>query len=100
MPDVLDCTVTREITFTCHSELKALRLVEHVAVDDQPDASLTRAFEFGYVIPGSVNTWSQCVEMDSAVRAAGPDVLPSLTVTVMRLRRRHIPLHQAIGRHV
>ena len=58
--ELLDVSaISREITFTCEDELKSLRLVESVTPSSFPDEAIVRTFDFGYVIPGSINTWSQ-----------------------------------------
>ncbi|KAJ4461707.1 putative GMP-PDE; delta subunit family protein [Paratrimastix pyriformis] len=63
---LLQCSsVAREFTFSSHNVLENLRLQQTVYLHDQPIEEWN--FEFGFVIPGSTNTW------ESVVLAAAPE---------------------------
>jgi retinal rod rhodopsin-sensitive cGMP 3',5'-cyclic phosphodiesterase subunit delta len=58
---VLQCeSVSREINFSSAKAINSLRLEQHVVLHGQ--IIETWAFDFGFVIPGSTNSWQSVVE--------------------------------------
>ena len=58
---ILKCRIaSREINFSSIEKIKKLRLVQYIYFNDE----ITEKFEFkfGFVIPGSTNTWQQTIE--------------------------------------
>jgi len=52
--------VSREINFTSAEELKAFKLIQRVYFKDKCIEEWF--FEFGFVIPGSTNSWQSLIE--------------------------------------
>lgn len=70
---ILKCrSVSREINFSSEQEMKRFRLEQRVFLNN--DILEEWFFEFGYVIPGSTNTWQNLIE----AAAAGQMIPPSL----------------------
>lgn len=58
---ILECrAVSREITFYSAEEIKNFRLIQRVYLNGKCIEEWF--FKFGYVIPGSQNTWEQTIE--------------------------------------
>ena len=58
---ILKCKLaSREINFSSLEKISKLRLVQYINFNDE----ITEVFEFkfGFVIPGSTNTWQQTIE--------------------------------------
>eukprot|EP00297_Palpitomonas_bilix_P018800 CAMPEP_0113899758 /NCGR_PEP_ID=MMETSP0780_2-20120614/20246_1 /TAXON_ID=652834 /ORGANISM="Palpitomonas bilix" /LENGTH=145 /DNA_ID=CAMNT_0000892035 /DNA_START=48 /DNA_END=485 /DNA_ORIENTATION=- /assembly_acc=CAM_ASM_000599 len=59
-PSITECAaVSREIVFHSDSEIKALSLTQSIFLGDQKIEVWD--FEFGFVIPGSTNSWEQTI---------------------------------------
>ena len=54
--------VTRQFTFASHCAMRHLFMVQRVLLDDAVVEVFD--FDFGFVIPGSTNSWEQIVEAD------------------------------------
>jgi retinal rod rhodopsin-sensitive cGMP 3',5'-cyclic phosphodiesterase subunit delta len=52
--------VAREINFSASEEIKNLRLIQKVMMNDYCIEKWS--FRFGYVIPNSTNTWEQIIK--------------------------------------
>ncbi|KAA0188406.1 cGMP phosphodiesterase delta subunit [Fasciolopsis buskii] len=64
---ILKCkAVSREINFSSAEALTKFRLEQKVFFKDQPVEEWF--FEFGFVIPGSTNTWQSLILADSVDR--------------------------------
>lgn len=60
---VLSCaSVSREITFNAPSEIRRLHLEQKILLHGETIEE--HAFDFGYVIAGSTNTWEQIILPD------------------------------------
>lgn len=70
--------VSRELNFTCGQEVHQLRLQQRVFF--QGTCIEECMFAFGYVIPGSTNTWQQVIEAAPADRMMPADVLSGKVV--------------------
>ena len=58
---LLDCrAVSREVNFSSEFKMKDFRLEQRVLLHDRPFERWT--FRFGFVMPGSTNTWQQVIE--------------------------------------
>eukprot|EP00039_Didymoeca_costata_P007710 m.103038 g.103038 ORF g.103038 m.103038 type:complete len:152 (+) comp13793_c0_seq5:156-611(+) len=58
---ILKCkAVSREINFSSAEEMNAFRLEQNVLFKDQPLEEWH--FDFGFVMPGSTNTWQSMIE--------------------------------------
>ena len=58
---LLDCrAVSREVNFTSEFKMKDFRLEQRVLLHDRPFERWN--FRFGFVMPGSTNTWQQVIE--------------------------------------
>lgn len=65
---LLKCkAVSRELNFSSSKQMEDFRLEQRVLLHDQPFEHWS--FTFGFVVPGSTNTWQQVIE-------AADDVLP------------------------
>ena len=53
---------TREINFSTDSKITNLRLEQTVLMNENPEEFFE--FQFGFVIPGSTNTWQQTILTD------------------------------------
>lgn len=53
---------TREIHFSANEKIQNLRLEQTVLMNDNPEEFFE--FQFGFVIPGSSNTWQQTILAD------------------------------------
>ena len=61
---LLDCrAVSREVNFTSEFKMKDFRLEQRVLLHDRPFERWN--FRFGFVMPGSTNTWQQVIEADT-----------------------------------
>mmetsp|Transcript_20367 Transcript_20367/g.48523 ORF Transcript_20367/g.48523 Transcript_20367/m.48523 type:complete len:132 (-) Transcript_20367:23-418(-) len=59
--EILKCTeVSREVNFTSASKIDDFSLVQHIFLQGQPIEEWN--FKFGFVIPGSTNTWQSVIE--------------------------------------
>ena len=58
---LLECrAVSREVNFTSEQEMRDFRLEQRVLLHDRPLEKWD--FRFGFVMPGSTNTWQQVIE--------------------------------------
>ena len=70
-PDILQCpAVSREINFTSMEEMESFRLEQRIFF--QGVCMEEWFFDFGFVIPGSTNTWQNTIEA-----AGGDQMLPA-----------------------
>jgi len=61
---ILKCkSVSRELNFSSEHEIHAFRMEQHILFKDQPFEQWM--FDFGFVIPGSTNSWQSIVEADT-----------------------------------
>ena len=68
---LLDCrAVSREVNFTSEFKMKDFRLEQRVLLHDRPFERWN--FRFGFVMPGSTNTWQQVIEAADEMRRSGP----------------------------
>ncbi|TPP63284.1 Retinal rod rhodopsin-sensitive cgmp 3-cyclic phosphodiesterase subunit delta [Fasciola gigantica] len=78
---ILKCkAVSREINFSSSEALKKFRLEQKVFFKDQPVEEWS--FEFGFVIPGSTNTWQSLIQADSVDRMIPAKLLSGNVVIV------------------
>lgn len=58
---ILKCkAVSRELNFSSERQMEEFRLEQRVLLHDQPFEHWS--FTFGFVVPGSTNTWQQVIE--------------------------------------
>ncbi|KAJ8602210.1 hypothetical protein CTAYLR_003639 [Chrysophaeum taylorii] len=58
---ILSCkAVSREVNFSSRDQLESLRLEQQILLHDKPFEEWR--FTFGFVVPGSTNTWQQVIE--------------------------------------
>jgi len=63
-PDILRCrAVSREVNFSSVAQLENFRLEQRVLLHEHPFEEWL--FTFGFVMPGSTNTWQQVIEAAS-----------------------------------
>ncbi|CAH8669026.1 unnamed protein product [Schistosoma margrebowiei] len=78
---ILKCkSVSREINFSSKEQLENFWLEQEVFLRDQSIENWS--FEFGFVIPGSTNTWQSLIQSDSADRMIPAKVLSGNVVIV------------------
>ncbi|KAL5252613.1 hypothetical protein ACHWQZ_G015406 [Mnemiopsis leidyi] len=71
---ILKCrSVSREINFSSEQEMKRFRLEQRVFLNSEILEEWF--FEFGYVIPGSTNTWQNLIEAAAANQMIPPSLL-------------------------
>ncbi|KAI9339306.1 phosphodiesterase 6D cGMPspecific [Obelidium mucronatum] len=76
---ILKCkSVSREIDFSSVHLIQHFRVVQSVFVHGQQVESFH--FDFGFVIPGSTNTWQNIIEADEEGGMIPPEVLSGNTV--------------------
>ncbi|CAH8661272.1 unnamed protein product [Schistosoma guineensis] len=79
VPDI-EHEVSREINFSSKEQLENFWLEQEVFLRDQSIENWS--FEFGFVIPGSTNTWQSLIQSDSADRMIPAKVLSGNVVIV------------------
>ncbi|KAH8867632.1 Retinal rod rhodopsin-sensitive cGMP 3',5'-cyclic phosphodiesterase subunit delta [Schistosoma japonicum] len=78
---ILKCkSISREINFSSEQPLENFWLEQEVFLRDQPIENWS--FEFGFVIPGSTNTWQSLIQSDTADRMIPAKVLSGNVVIV------------------
>ncbi|THD25821.1 cGMP phosphodiesterase delta subunit [Fasciola hepatica] len=78
---ILKCkAVSREINFSSSEALEKFRLEQKVFFKEQPVEEWS--FEFGFVIPGSTNTWQSLIQADSVDRMIPAKLLSGNVVIV------------------
>ena len=88
---LLDCrAVSREVNFTSEFKMKDFRLEQRVLLHDRPFERWN--FRFGFVMPGSTNTWQQVIE--AADEMLPVEVLDGNVVIEHVLLRRPAPISQ------
>ncbi|XP_063677997.1 retinal rod rhodopsin-sensitive cGMP 3',5'-cyclic phosphodiesterase subunit delta-like [Bolinopsis microptera] len=71
---ILKCrSVSREINFSSEQEMKRFRLEQRVFLNSEILEEWF--FEFGYVIPGSTNTWQNLIEAAASNQMIPPSLL-------------------------
>uniref|UniRef100_H3G7T5 GMP phosphodiesterase delta subunit domain-containing protein n=2 Tax=Phytophthora ramorum TaxID=164328 RepID=H3G7T5_PHYRM len=72
--DILKCSaVSREINFSSAEEISRFRLEQRVFLDGSCIEEWI--FNFGYVIPGSTNTWQQTIESAGPENMLDPEIM-------------------------
>jgi len=71
---LLKCrSVAREVNFSSKEVIKKLRLEQCIIFDDVETEFFE--FKFGFVIPGSTNTWQQTIDADDPEKMMAPEIL-------------------------
>ena len=80
---ILQCrSFAREVNFSSKEAIKKLRLEQSVIFDDLETEFFE--FKFGFVIPGSTNTWQQTIDSDEPENMMTADVLSGHLVVVTK----------------
>lgn len=70
---ILQCpVVSRELTFSSVEKVANLRCEHRVYLDGAPDPIEVWDFDFGFVMPGSRNTWQTTVEAAGGEKMLSP----------------------------
>lgn len=80
---ILKCqTVAREIIFSSKELIKKLRVEQSILFEDLESEFFE--FSFGFVIPGSTNTWQQTIDADEPEKMMAPEVLSGKLVVLTK----------------
>ena len=80
---ILQCrSVAREVNFSSKETIKKLRLEQSIIYDDLETEFFE--FKFGFVIPGSTNTWQQTIDADEPEKMMSAEVLSGHLVVQTR----------------
>lgn len=94
---LLKCnTVSREMTFSSPGEIPDLRMVQEVMLNDAKVEEWN--FKFGFVIPGSTNSWQSCISGAGADAMLPREVLSGNLRIVTRFFRGSDGVQLALSR--
>lgn len=80
---ILKCrSVAREVNFSSKEAIKKLRLEQSIIFDDVETEFFE--FKFGFVIPGSTNTWQQTIDADEPEKMMAAEILSGHLVVLTK----------------
>lgn len=80
---LLKCrSVAREVNFSSKEAIKKLRVEQSIIFDDVESEFFE--FKFGFVIPGSTNSWQQTIDADEPEKMMAPEILSGHLVVLTK----------------